>query len=145
MQLAPLGIGVSCLCPGATRTGMLHPPEDEPETDFHEDEAPEFLKLLWEAARAGVDPLDTGAAVVEAIKANRFWILTNREFIDEVRRMNRELEDAFPVQDPPEGRVRFETMRAEMARDLLVTGNRPVVQDAGSVDFGLDFSSSNAD
>jgi NAD(P)-dependent dehydrogenase (short-subunit alcohol dehydrogenase family) len=145
MQLAPFGIGVSCLCPGATRTGMLHPPEDEPETDFREDEAPEFLKALWDAARAGVDPNDTGRAVVEAIKANRFWIMTNREFLDEVKRLNRELEESFPVEAAPEGRVRFETMRAEMAKDLLMTGNRPVVKDVGSVDFGLDFSSSEAD
>ncbi len=103
MQLAPLGIGVSCLCPGATRTGMLHPPEDEPETDFHEDEANDFMKALWDAARDGIDPLDSGRAVVEAIKENRFWVLTNREFIDEVKRMNRELEDAFPRRGSTEG------------------------------------------
>jgi len=143
MELAPLGIGVSCLCPGATRTGMLHPPEDEPETDFHEDEAGEFLKALWDAARAGVDPNDTGRAVVEAIKANRFWVLTNREFIDEVRRMNRELEESFPAEAAPEGRVRFETMRAEIAKDLLMTGNRPVTGGTGT--GSLRFGSSEAD
>lgn len=145
MQLAPHGIGVSCLCPGATRTGMLHPPEDEPETDFHEDEADEFLKALWDAARDGVDPADSGRAVVEAIKANRFWVFTNREFIDEVKRMNREMEAAFPDDAPPEGRLRFETMRAEIARDLLVTGNRPVASEAAAKGFGLEFSSTSAD
>ena len=145
MQLAPLGIGVSCLCPGATRTGMLHPPEDEPETDFHEENAGEFQKVLWEAARVAIDPLDTGRFVVEAIKENRFWILTNREFIDEVIQRNRELEEAFPEQDPPEGRVRFETMRAEMAKNLLATGNRPVVKGADAGNFGVDFTSTEAD
>ena len=143
MQLAPLGIGVSCLCPGATRTGMLHPPEDEPETDFDEANADEFQQALWDAARAAVDPLDTGGAVAEAIKANRFWILTNREFLDEVKWRNRELEEAFPDENPPAGRVRFETMRAEIARNLLATGNRPVVKEDEAKSGGLTFGSSD--
>ncbi|WEK46222.1 MAG: SDR family NAD(P)-dependent oxidoreductase [Candidatus Andeanibacterium colombiense] len=145
MQLAPLGIGVSCLCPGATRTGMLHPPEDEPETDFHEDEANEFMKALWDAARAGIDPLDSGRAVVDAIKHNRFWVLTNREFLEEVKRMNRELEDAFPKEEAPRARAVFEEMRADLAQDLLRTGNRPVVKQADTSGIELGFRSSNAD
>jgi NAD(P)-dependent dehydrogenase (short-subunit alcohol dehydrogenase family) len=138
MQLAPFGIGVSCLCPGATRTAMLHPPEDEPETDFHEDQASDFQKALWDAAREGIDPLDTGRAVAEAIKANRFWVFTNREFIDEVKRLNREMEDAFPKAAPPPARLKFETMRADYAQNLLVTGNRPVAAggDGGTLEFG---------
>ena len=145
MQLAPLGIGVSCLFPGATRTGMLHPPEDEPETDFNEDEASDFQKVLWDAARCAVDPLDTGGTVVDAIRENRFYIFTNREFLDEVKQRNREMEAAFPDQDPPEGRVRFETMRAELAKNLMATGNRPVVKDGEAGSFGLDFTSSERD
>jgi len=145
MQLAPLGIGVSCLFPGATRTGMLRPPEDEPETDFHEDRATPFQKALWEAARDAVDPLDTGGAVVEAIKENRFYIFTNREFLEEVKERNREMEAAFPEQDPPKGRVSFETMRWELARDLMAVGNRPVVKGEGSTDVGLRFIPNTAD
>jgi NAD(P)-dependent dehydrogenase (short-subunit alcohol dehydrogenase family) len=124
MQLAPHGIGVSCLCPGATRTGMLHPPEDEPEKDFHEADASEFQQALWQAAREGIDPLETGRMVADAVKANRFWVFTNREFLDEVIRLNREMEAAFPDQLPPPGRLKFEQMRAEVARDLLMAGNR---------------------
>ena len=137
MQLAPLGIGVSCLFPGATRTGMLFPPEDRPDVDFHEDTANDFQKSLWEAARTGVDPLDTGRAVVEAVRENRFHIFTNREFLDEVKRMNREMEAAFPDQDPPKGRVAFETTRAEMARNLLAPGNRPpAAEETEAIVFG---------
>ena len=83
--------------------------------------------------------------MVEAIKANRFWVLTNREFLDEVKRLNRELEEAFPAQDAPRGRVVFETMRAEMAENLLRAGNRPVAQETDTSAFGLDFGSTNAD
>lgn len=145
MQLAPLGIGVSCLCPGATRTGMLHPPEDEPDADFNEAEANAFTKALWDAAREGVNPLDTGRAVASAVKENRFWVLTNREFIDEVKRLNRELEAAFPAEPAPPGRAKFETMRAELAENLLRTGNRPVAQEADAGDLELGFRTSRID
>ena len=144
MQLAPLGIGVSCLFPGATRTGMLFAPEDKPEEAIDEAGATEFQKALWDAARSAIDPLDTGRAVVEAIKENRFHIFTNREFLAEVMQRNREMEAAFPEQDPPPGRVRFETLRAEMTKNLLATGNRPVsAGDAGG--FGLNLNTTVAE
>jgi hypothetical protein len=77
--------------------------------------------------------------VVEAIKANRFYVFTNREFLDEVKQRHREIEDAFPVQDIPAGRAKFEDMRAEMVRNLMAPGNRPVpTQDD---DFALDLGS----
>ena len=144
MQLAPLGVGVSCLFPGATRTGMLFPPEDHPDQDFHEVEASDFQKALWDAARAAIDPLDTGRAVVEAIKENRFYIFTNREFLAEVIARNREMEAAFPEQDPPPGRVRFETLRADLTKNLLATGDRAVSNgDVGG--FGLDLNTTAVD
>jgi NAD(P)-dependent dehydrogenase (short-subunit alcohol dehydrogenase family) len=144
MQLAPLGIGVSCLFPGATRTGMLFAPEDRPDEDFHEADANDFQKALWDAARAAIDPLDTGRAVVEAIKANRFYIFTNREFLAEVMERNREMEAAFPEQDPPAGRIRFEEMRAELAKNLLAVGNRAPAG-AATEEFALDLNSTAID
>ena len=144
MQLAPLGVGVSCLFPGATRTGMLFAPEDRPDEDFHEQDATDFQKALWDAARAAIDPSDTGRAVVEAIRENRFYIFTNREFLPEVIERNREMEAAFPEQDPPPGRVAFETLRSEMTKNLLATGNRPVAAgEAGG--FGLDLNTTAVD
>jgi NAD(P)-dependent dehydrogenase (short-subunit alcohol dehydrogenase family) len=139
IQLAPQGIGVSCLFPGATRTRIVPLPEDDPE-HIHEEDAPQFMKDLWDAMRSAIDPLDTGRAVVEAIRANRFYIFTNREFLEEVRQRHREIEEAFPEQDPPPGRVKFETMRAEMVRGLMAPGNRPVPQQ-GAADMALDLGS----
>ena len=137
IQLAKEGIGVSCLFPGATRTAIVPLPEDDPE-NIKEEGAPQFLKDLWDAMRGAIDPYDTGKAVVGAIRDNRFYIFTNREFLDEVKQRNREIEAAFPEQDPPPGRVRFETMRAELARNLLATGNRPVSagEDGAALEFG---------
>jgi NAD(P)-dependent dehydrogenase (short-subunit alcohol dehydrogenase family) len=140
MQLATKGIGVSCLFPGATRTALVPLPEDDPEK-IKEEGAPIFLKELWGAMRDAIDPLDTGRAVVEAIKANRFYIFTNREFLDEVKQRHREIEDAFPQQDVGPGRIRFENNRASLVRALMAPGNRPVPAD--DEDFALDLGSSS--
>lgn len=140
MQLAKDAIGVSCLFPGATRTAIVPLPEDDPTID--EDNAPQFLKDLWEAMRGAIDPYDTGKAVVEAIKANRFYVFTNREFLDEVVQRHREIEEAFPADEPTPGRVKFESMRAEMVRNLMAPGNRPVPPRKEG-DFALDLGSAS--
>ena len=141
MQLAPHGIGVSCLFPGATRTAMVPVPEDDPE-HIKEEGAPQFLKDLWDAMRGAIDPRDTGRAVVAAIKANRFYIFTNREFLDEVRQRHREIEDAFPDDEPTPGRIKFEDMRAGMVRNLMAPGNRPMPERKEG-DFALDLGSAS--
>jgi NAD(P)-dependent dehydrogenase (short-subunit alcohol dehydrogenase family) len=138
MQLAPKGIGVSCLFPGATRTALVPLPEDDPSID--EENAPQFLKDLWDAMRGAIDPEDTGRAVVDAIKENRFYIFTNREFLDEVKQRHREIEDAFPDDEATPGRIKFETMRAEQVRNLMAPGNRPVPKEDGK-DMALDLGS----
>jgi NAD(P)-dependent dehydrogenase (short-subunit alcohol dehydrogenase family) len=139
MQLAPKGIGVSCLFPGATRTALVPLPEDDPER-IKEEGAPQFLKDLWDAMRGAIDPLDTGKAVVAAIRENRFYIFTNREFLEEVKQRHREIEEAFPDDEPTPGRVKFESMRAEMVRNLMAPGNRPVPQESAE-DMKLDLGS----
>jgi len=138
MQLAPKGIGVSCLFPGATRTAIVPLPEDDPSID--EQNAPQFLKDLWEAMRGAIDPLDTGRAVVDAIRENKFYIFTNREFLEEVKQRHREIEDAFPQDEPTAGRVKFEGMRAEMVRNLMAPGNRPSASE-NKADMALDLAS----
>jgi len=139
MQLAPKGIGVSCLFPGATRTALVPIPEDDPER-IKEEGAPQFLKDLWDAMRGAIDPYDTGKAVVSAIKDNRFYVFTNREFLEEVKQRHREIEEAFPADEPTPGRVKFENMRAEMVRNLMAPGNRPVPQE-NEEDMKLDLGS----
>ena len=141
IQLAEKGIGVSCLFPGATRTGIVPLPEDDPE-NIKEEGAPQFLKDLWDAMRCAVDPLDTGKAVVEAIRANRFYIFTNNEFLQEVTERHREIEAAFPTEQAPEGRVKFETMRREMTQRLMAPGNRPLPEESED-DMGLDLGSTS--
>ena len=141
MQLAKEGVGVSCLFPGATRTALVPLPEDRPGT-IDEENAPQFLKDLWDAMRGAIDPYDTGKAVVSAIKENRFYIFTNREFLEEVKQRHREIEEAFPEDEPTPGRVKFEMMRADMVRNLMAPGNRPVPARKEG-DFALDLGSAS--
>lgn len=139
VQLAEKGIGVSCLFPGATRTALVPLPEDDPE-HIKEEGAPQFLKDLWDAMRAAIDPYDTGREVVAAIKENRFYIFTNNEFLEEVKQRHREIEAAFPSEPAPPGRVKFESMRWDMTRNLMAPGNRPVPSEKKE-DMELDLGS----
>ena len=62
---------------------------------------------------------NTFREVVNAIRDNKPYILTHREFLDEVRALNAELEDAFPkAQTIPEARQAFEDWRRREAEKL---------------------------
>jgi NAD(P)-dependent dehydrogenase (short-subunit alcohol dehydrogenase family) len=117
MSLAPEGIGVSCLFPGATRSALVNLPE--PESEEAAAAEPEFLRTLRAAFRVAMEPVDLGAEVVRAIRENRPYIFTHREFLDEVQAIHRGIEDAFPKQqDVPEARKIFEDTRRRQAEDL---------------------------
>jgi len=118
LDLAPHGIGVSCLYPGAVRTQLMPVPEDDASASAGE--ADDFARALWAAMRVAVDPMDMGRLVVEAIRENRFHILTHVEFIDEVRERHRAMEDAFVTDLPvPEARAAFERLRRETVDRLF--------------------------
>ena len=118
MALAPEGIGVSCLYPGATRTALVPVPDDDEGAPEGEDGA--FLRQLWAAMREAMDPIEVGGRVVDAIRENRFHILTHAEFLDEVRERHRAIEAAFPAdQSVPEARAHFERTRREMVDRLF--------------------------
>ena len=120
MSLAPHGIGVSCLYPGAVKTALVPVPDsDEGAPDG---ELGTFTKNLWAAMRVAVDPMDMGRLVVEAIRENRFHILTHVEFLEEVRDRHRAIEAAFPLgEDAPASRHRFERGRRAMVDRLFAT------------------------
>lgn len=124
LSLAPYGIGVSCLFPGAVKTALVPVPEDDsgaPEGDIGT-----FTKNLWAAMRVAVDPMDMGRIVVEAIRENRFHIVTHREFLDEVMERHRRIEGDFGAADlpVPEARAAFERFRRETVDALW---NMPVL------------------
>ena len=118
LDLAPHGIGVSCLYPGAVKTALVPVPEDD--SSAPPGELGEFTKALWAAMRVAVDPMDMGRLVVEAIRENRMHILTHSEFLEEVKERHRAIEDAFLATLPvPQARAAFEQFRRETVDRLL--------------------------
>jgi NAD(P)-dependent dehydrogenase (short-subunit alcohol dehydrogenase family) len=118
MTLAPEGIGVSCLFPGATRSRLVDFSGREEAMSEATVEG-EFLRTLQAAMEVAMDPLELGHAVVRGIRENARYILTHGEFLDEVRAMHREIEAAFPAdQEIPEARRQFEIMRRQFVEQL---------------------------
>ena len=118
MSLAPDGIGVSCLFPGLTRTRIVEVPADRPDAD-PDDPSEQMAAKFRGAMEVAMDPLELGAMVVRGIKANAPYIVTHREFLEEVQALNKELEAAFPMdQMVPAARQQFEDMRRSMAAGL---------------------------
>ena len=86
MQLRSIdsNIGVSVLCPGAVNTQLLNSSRNRPpEYPFNpsSEDVPAELQRVRDATsdllRNGRDPLEVGDIVVEAIKQNRFYVLTD--------------------------------------------------------------------
>jgi len=123
MSLAPEGIGVSCLFPGASKSALVEIPEDD--SGAPEGEEGDFLRNFWAAMRGAMDPMELGAAVVDAIRTNRFHIFTHAEFLEEVRARHRWIEEEFPdTADVPEGRRAFEQHRRETVDRLFAVPAR---------------------
>jgi len=118
MSLAPHGIGVSCLFPGAVKTALVPIPQDDSEAP--EGEEGQFARTFWAAMREAVDRMDMGKMVVEAIRENRFHILTHSEFLPEVESIHRTIEDAFITDKPVSpARATFENFRRETVERLF--------------------------
>ena len=95
-QLAPLGIGVTVLCPGFVRTriweagrnrqeryGPAHRPDPE-------STAGKLATYLAEQGRSGLDPADVAAQVLAAIRDDELYVFTHHS-----REWRAELEQRF--------------------------------------------------
>jgi NAD(P)-dependent dehydrogenase (short-subunit alcohol dehydrogenase family) len=91
MQLKPLGIGVTVLCPGFVRTrisgsGRNRPDRYGPARAL--DPASAAGRLAAESARlqqAGLDPADIAAQTLTAIREDELYVFTHPEMHDEVK------------------------------------------------------------
>ena len=82
-QLAPLGIGVTVLCPGFVRTNIWEssrnrasrygsPPAPEPQSA-----AGKLMTHLRQQGASGLDPRDVAAQVLDAIRADQLYVFTH--------------------------------------------------------------------
>ena len=85
LQLAPLGIGVTVLCPGFVRTRISESGRNRPER-YGPARKPDpaspggvLAAKLAELASAGLDPADVAARVLAAIREDELYVFTHPE------------------------------------------------------------------
>lgn len=102
LRMSGADIGVSVLCPGFVRTRIWESERNRPEDIAPSREPDDPLHELGKAlVLGGIDPAEVGGAVVEAVKSDRFYILTHEGSEGAVaRRMNDILEGRLPT--PPD-------------------------------------------
>jgi NAD(P)-dependent dehydrogenase (short-subunit alcohol dehydrogenase family) len=83
LDLAPVGIGVSVLCPGAVNTNIheavLTRPKHLSNTGYYGAD-PAVMKSLKEVIAPGYDPVELGEIVVRAVQANQLYVIPYAEF-----------------------------------------------------------------
>jgi NAD(P)-dependent dehydrogenase (short-subunit alcohol dehydrogenase family) len=118
LSLAPEGIGVSCLCPGLTRTRILDAPPRE-DGDGKAMAAEGDPDVLFNTMEGAMEPIEVGYAVVRGIRENAPYILPHGEFHDEMKMLFDEILEAFPTdQAIPAARAAFEKGRRDMCDGL---------------------------
>ncbi len=83
-------IGASVLVPGPVNTALLQNPQSRPGSVGPQSDTAEGREFVRASgaylATTGKDPADIADLVVDAIRANRFWILTHPEWGEVLRR-----------------------------------------------------------
>jgi len=105
MELAMSGapIGVSVLCPGTTGTRILESERNRPVEFGQERRLPEG-EAMRDAVRSGFGgpaartPDEVASAVLDAVREDRFWVITSGEMQDLVASRFQEITDATPSQ-----------------------------------------------
>ncbi len=83
MQLKPVGIGVTVLCPGFVRTRISESGRNRPErygptrTPDPASPAGALAAQITELVRSGLDPSDVAAQVLAAIREDELYVFTH--------------------------------------------------------------------
>jgi NAD(P)-dependent dehydrogenase (short-subunit alcohol dehydrogenase family) len=79
LQLVGSSVGVSVLCPGFVRTGIAESERNRPDWAPAAPTAPgpDLQGIVRGLVAAGIDPADVAAKVLDAVRANRFYIITH--------------------------------------------------------------------
>jgi len=123
MALAGLPVGVSVVCPGWVRTGIMDASRNWP-ASLGEQPPPSFAsEVVSKHVRRAIDeailPAAVADLVAEAVVEGRFWVFTEQPFVDlVVRRWHSIAERANPDRDidvpgmPPATQLREEVLQA---------------------------------
>jgi NAD(P)-dependent dehydrogenase (short-subunit alcohol dehydrogenase family) len=124
--LAPVGIGVSLLCPGLVNTQIHHSVDIRPAALSQDtgQQDPTFMTRLAELQLVGMDPVEVAEKVLLGIRNNDLFIFPHPEFKEELREIFNEVLGALPIDlasaDPRrlafEGRRRDNLKKAKVPR-----------------------------
>jgi NAD(P)-dependent dehydrogenase (short-subunit alcohol dehydrogenase family) len=126
MQAAGMPIGVSCLCPGWVKTGIMESERNWPSAlgDVPEPAAGAEItsNYVKRAIAEGMQPGAVADLVADAIRSDRFWIFPHTDFLEiAVERFHSIGEQLNPVRPeefpglPPRSQMMAEVMAAVMA------------------------------
>jgi len=108
LRLSGSPVGVSVLCPGFVRTNIMEDERNRP-ADLRvampiSEAGQQFRQVYTQQVATGLDPAVVAARVVEAIRADRFWIFPHPDLLAAVRdRMEAILaqREPIPAMPPP--------------------------------------------
>jgi NAD(P)-dependent dehydrogenase (short-subunit alcohol dehydrogenase family) len=109
LQLAGVqGVGVSVLCPGWVRTRIHEAGRNRPDDGGLTEPADEGMReFIATVIAQGLDPSEVAAMVVDAVKTDRFYILTHHEWMsfvgDRVQRIVSGENPVVPMLPGPSG------------------------------------------
>jgi NAD(P)-dependent dehydrogenase (short-subunit alcohol dehydrogenase family) len=102
LELDPLGIGATVLCPGPVATDIIartrasQPPVETPLSEQEYGAARQRSGRMKEWLAKGVKPDRVGEMVLDAVKANRLYVHTDRVMYARIEARTRELLEAMP-------------------------------------------------
>ncbi len=83
LRLRNSNVHASVLCPGPINTNIVYSQRNrDPEDAAHHvrtDQGDKFWDMLKGYLAVGMDPADVGPMVLDAVRTNRFWVLTHPE------------------------------------------------------------------
>lgn len=86
-------IGASVLCPGTIATRIVESDRNRPDAAAETETNERFHAFASKIVAEGHSPESVAERIVEAIRAQEFWILTHTDWIDILRRRVEAMED----------------------------------------------------
>ena len=116
LSLYTYNIGVSVFCPGLINSMIYESEKVRPEqfaSPENTAKSMEFMNILPEIHKAGMDPEEVGEKVLAGILRNDLYIFSHPEFKEELREIFDEVLDYLPQEEAPADRLAFEKTRRD--------------------------------
>ncbi|MGB8861001.1 MAG: SDR family NAD(P)-dependent oxidoreductase [Ilumatobacteraceae bacterium] len=128
LNQANLGVGVSCLCPGWVRTGIMEAernwPADLGQMPVSDAGGEVVSKHVKRAIDEGMTPAAVADLVLDCVENDRFWVFPHQDFLDlTVNRWERIAERLNP--EPPDETPGMPNRAALLAEVMLAMGMPP--------------------